>query len=720
MAIRTIVKRFQTVDLAPEGLIAYFTTSNSGVSENISPKTIPQYSSVKPIFGTIPGTSIPATKFLGTSTSYVYVNNTDKLQLTKTAGTSFTVEAWIYAEGIGQNPNGYGGEIVNKDAEFEFCRMGDGRIAVAVDWGIGTDTSLPGGGWLIPPAGTAVVPLNTATHVAIVVDNTTLQVVLNGSLAWTKTGLSRTARKDATAWFIGNRTAKNQGFNGYIGEVRVWDHARTVSEIYDSLYTTYQSFKSVYTVTMPFNGECVAYLWGGGGGGGSGDVNGRGGDGCEGLYATTTFSVSKGDTVEVTIGNGGSRGVSGRPQFGGSGGEGRTNIGGQAAKTFSGGTGGNGPVSGAGGGGGGATSLLVNGALVAVAGGGAGGGGAGNGNPGKAASISRNAMTTSGGITVTSSNLNATKDRTASKISVNGNDVVYGMSRGHTLAVFNPSTLALESTQNFDTYGTNNSTALVNALNAVANGKIVAIGSWDAIAIDQNLRNLLNSQFGGTETKTIKKGVTTPWEPRTSHIFISVKNGGITAIEKFSAASGSAGIISATYGTGTSVPTEYRGENGQTRASDGGTGGGGGGGYPGGDGGRSNPGDSGGDAGYAGGSFPVPTNLRGTNSPYYNSNYGDKGLGDRPDTAGSGKPGYAILVFTPEVEKAVVSAIKVSGIWRQVLTGHVKVSGAWRQIESAYVKVNGEWKQIRSSGDVTGLEFAGSTSNYGSSQRPYS
>lgn len=313
-----------------------------------------------------------------------------------------------------------------------------------------------------------------------------------------------------------------------------------------------------YTLTMPFNGSVTMHLWGGGGGGGSGDYGGPGGKGSPGLYNMHTVNFIKGNVIEVALGSGGQPGVSGRPQIGGAAGKGRINIDSQSSKSFNGGIGGNGPVSGAGGGGGGATAVLVDGQVVAVAGGGGGGGGAGTSSNGKNASIENNVMTQSG------------------------------------------------------------------------------------------------------------------------------------------------------------AGTDWRGENGQSRGTDGGTGGGGGGGYPGGEGGNCNSGDSGADAGQTGGNFPTSTAQTGTNSQYYVSDIAAGG-----SSTSSGKPGYAVLIFTPEVDYAAISAVKVAGTWRQVTAAYVKVSGAWRTITNSYVKQNGVWRTIRSTGDKTLTEFTGQTTDYGSVARTH-
>jgi hypothetical protein len=835
-APRPIVRKFPlTAKPTEPGLIGHFVSNGiNSVSDYIPTRA--SVTAFNTTHGFIPGTDIPAMKFVGNQTSYVLANNTDKLQLVKTVGTSFTVEAWVYPTAVEVDPgwqkrtgdgtasqqiylkapyavwfpvaqknlpytfylyfdrigdyqilggmddggtisiNGdsfpflflapqpvvtyniptigyyqvtiacrnnqdskfgfgfvikypdgtnfwqtltpdgkslpltgsktgvynlnaggeFGGMIVNKDQEFEFSRMGDGRVAVAVDWGVGTDKSLPSTGWIIPPTNTAVIPLNTATHVAIVVDNTTLRIVLNGILAWEKTGLDRKARKDATDFYIGNRTSKVQPFAGYIGDVRIWDYARSVDEInankntvyfkintvetplqlYPSTNNSYSAFGNQYgvwntsaltgaamtvirkfnapiagtyriraiaddlnnavngslyiddnkitgtlqnfnavptpisvtltagehilkfeisnavggqgmlactisdsadtqifwdtrtyavvnfnttvsrhTLTMPFSGSMTMHLWGGGGAGGTGDINGVGGKGSPGLYNTHTVSFAKGDIVEVAVGEGGKSGTSGRPIKGGAGGRSRININNQNIRSFNGGTGGNGPVSGSGGGGGGATAVLVNGQLVAAAGGGGAGGGAGNGSNGKLASIGYNAMGINGEIQVQSSHLSATTDKAQSWIKVNGANVVFGVTRGHTLAVFNPVTLEIESKQTFDTYGSKNSLALTNALTAVADRKIIAIVSYDGTTLDLATRNLLNTQFGAPNADQAVTAYPTKnysiWGAnKVSHAFIGVKNGNVTGVEGWSSEVKD-GIFSVTFNTET-------------------------------------------------------------------------------------------------------------------------------------------------------------------------
>lgn len=134
--------------------------------------------------------------------------------------------------------------------------------------------------------------------------------------------------------------------------------------------------------SFPFDCSVTVHAWGAGGGAGGSDGRTNGGAGASGSYNTTTFSVERGDTLEVCVGQGGRGGVGsqgGAP--GGTAGKSRTNFDSDSTKSFNGGQGGSAgsvPSSGGGGGGGGASVVIHNNVIKCVAFGGGGGGGAGN------------------------------------------------------------------------------------------------------------------------------------------------------------------------------------------------------------------------------------------------------------------------------------------------------------------------------------------------------
>lgn len=167
--------------------------------------------------------------FNGTSNNYIGTPADPKYDLVRAANLSFTIEAWVILKGDGSH-NPYGGEIINRDAEYEVAINRSNQVVVAIDWGVGTDVNLPGSGWIIPPAGKALVPRNVPTHVAVVANQSTLYIYINGNLEFT-TSLNRVARRDNTPVWIGNRPGQNQAFNGGIADVRIWNVARTQAEI---------------------------------------------------------------------------------------------------------------------------------------------------------------------------------------------------------------------------------------------------------------------------------------------------------------------------------------------------------------------------------------------------------------------------------------------------------------------------------------------------------
>jgi hypothetical protein len=212
----------------PPNLIAHFVIdiNEQRFYDRILPYCNP-YSMVTSGFFTERGRNYVS--FNGTANNYIGTPADAKYDLVRVANASFTIEAWVILKGAGQYPY-YGGIIVNRDAEYEVAISQSDQVIVAIDWGVGTDVNLPGSGWIIPPAGVAVIPRNVPTHVAVVANQNTLLIYINGTLSYT-TPLNRVARRDNTPVWIGNRPGQSQGFNGGIADVRIWNVARTQAQI---------------------------------------------------------------------------------------------------------------------------------------------------------------------------------------------------------------------------------------------------------------------------------------------------------------------------------------------------------------------------------------------------------------------------------------------------------------------------------------------------------
>ena len=160
------------------------------------------------------------------------------------------------------------------------------------------------------------------------------------------------------------------------------------------------------------------------------------------------------------------------------------------------------------------------------------------------------------------------------------------------------------------------------------------------------------------------------------------------------------------------TPSDYRGQNGQSKGGDGGGAGGGGGGYPGGRGGAVVSGDASGYAGQTGGNLPTTNPLTGEGTQYYQNGYATGGQRG----GGNGQPGRVVIEITP----LGTSAIKLFGTWRSVDETFVKVNGTWRSVDETFVKVDGTWRTVESAGDGLLSEFSDGSSNYGKIARPYS
>lgn len=242
------------------GLVARIQMSN--IATDVSPNPLPLTIGPGITFANIPGTSIPAALFNGSG--YISAADTAKLQLVSNPSSNFTIEAWVYRTGAGTDPT-WGGIIVNKDSEYEVAVMSNSKVITAFDWGVGADTGLPGGGWLGTAgsgadSSTALVPLNTPTHVAVVVAGTEQRIYINGALAYVRSGLDRAVRQDGRSFCIGGRPGNIQMFQGYIGEVRLFNVARSATDIAAAYNVT-----SVAASTSVVN---IAVAGGGGGGGG--------------------------------------------------------------------------------------------------------------------------------------------------------------------------------------------------------------------------------------------------------------------------------------------------------------------------------------------------------------------------------------------------------------------------------------------------------------------
>ncbi len=168
--------------------------------------------------------SAPTNRALAVDGSLDYVNAGSDTSTLLTA--TFTLEAWVYPTGPGNGPGDTGGLILGRAGEYLLARFPDGSIQFA--------HALTSPGYLWADTG-AVAPLDTWTHIAQTYHSaagfvdTYANGVLAGSVA--ASGVLGDAEPASNELWIGDRQALEQAFEGQIDEVRVWDVARTPSEI---------------------------------------------------------------------------------------------------------------------------------------------------------------------------------------------------------------------------------------------------------------------------------------------------------------------------------------------------------------------------------------------------------------------------------------------------------------------------------------------------------
>lgn len=81
-------------------------------------------------------------------------------------------------------------------------------------------------------ASTAIVPLNSWTHIALVYDGKTINFYVNGVLLYNRAIILGTKNKTAGSYYLGRDSrVGGTAFNGKINDVRIYDHALSQKEI---------------------------------------------------------------------------------------------------------------------------------------------------------------------------------------------------------------------------------------------------------------------------------------------------------------------------------------------------------------------------------------------------------------------------------------------------------------------------------------------------------
>jgi len=164
-----------------------------------------------------------AASFNGTN-SYVAVPSHTELQ----PATAITVEAWIYPNAL----PGTSACIIGKNylTSYYFGIENSGRFIFF--------PRNQAGGFLRSRV-TGIVKVNQWTHIAGTYDGTTTRLYINGVQDTSRTGITGTVGTNFDSLFVGcDRLSGSKAFffNGRLDNVRIWQSARTVSEIFNNMF----------------------------------------------------------------------------------------------------------------------------------------------------------------------------------------------------------------------------------------------------------------------------------------------------------------------------------------------------------------------------------------------------------------------------------------------------------------------------------------------------
>lgn len=214
------------VEEVKSALVGHWTV-NSGLTEIV--ENVIQLPIIEQniLYRSMPDNSKPSIVLGVQGISWIEYPSTLSLSLAQERFQNYTIEAWIYPTGASGDEY-WGGMIISKENEYRISLNMQRKISVSLDWGEGTDINLPGGGWYETPV---EIPYDQPSHIALVVDKDTFRVYVNSLLTHTQPSLDRVKLPSLNPVYIGNNSSGNAQFKGYIADVRIWNVARTGSEI---------------------------------------------------------------------------------------------------------------------------------------------------------------------------------------------------------------------------------------------------------------------------------------------------------------------------------------------------------------------------------------------------------------------------------------------------------------------------------------------------------
>jgi hypothetical protein len=231
---------------AASGLVGYW-TFNNGSGTTLSNQCTTTGSALNGSLVNSPGwTSSPvqhggnALSFDGTN-DYVSIPDNNTLDIT----TNITLEAWVYAtknSGI-QNVMSKSSSSINTG--YIFPRTDDGWANVIVYLHIGGS---------FQTLSAAYPSLNAWHHLAATYDGATMKIYINGTLSASR-AQTGTITTNSNVLALGNQTGFSEYFGGYGDEFRLWNVARTQTEIQNGMNseldpTAQTGLVSYYTINQ--------------------------------------------------------------------------------------------------------------------------------------------------------------------------------------------------------------------------------------------------------------------------------------------------------------------------------------------------------------------------------------------------------------------------------------------------------------------------------------
>ncbi len=174
----------------------------------------------------------------------------DALELCHSAdfniGAGFTIEAWIYANAW--KPEAWQGSIVNKDQQgpdsgFAFRAGKNGTLSFVM---------AANNAWNEVQSD-QIMNTNQWYHVAVVVEDATMTLYVSGAPV-ASAAYSGSPSSNTIALNIGGSPGfGGRHWDGFLDEVRIWNVARTASQINDNQTTEFNGFESGLVAYLPMN-----------------------------------------------------------------------------------------------------------------------------------------------------------------------------------------------------------------------------------------------------------------------------------------------------------------------------------------------------------------------------------------------------------------------------------------------------------------------------------